>query len=67
MKKQKDYTIELLLLIFAIALLASLASCSSSNKMPRVKRDCQGRKHYRHQNGFYIYSPKKQNQFYAEV
>lgn len=61
MKKKKDYTIELILLILAIALLAS--ACSSSGNMPRVKRDCQGRKHYRHQNGFYIYSPKNMTSY----
>lgn len=48
MKKQKDYTFHLLLIILGIAVLSSLTCCTT------VKKDCRGVKHYKHQNGFYI-------------
>lgn len=54
MKKQKPYNnsvSDFFLFVISIALVLALSSCATG---PKMKRDCEGNKHYKHKNGFYI-------------
>jgi len=51
MQQNKPYTntiSNILIVVIILALIIAFSSCAS------VKKDCQGRKHYRQEGGFYL-------------